>query len=60
MTDKEVLDLIEYYKWNIKCIDTDKNKGWEVSGKFGFIFLQGSLRDTINMALAAQAKWALS
>jgi hypothetical protein len=55
MTDTERLNLIEHYGWDIRKIDDN----WYVEGQFGRVY-KVSIREAINAALSAQAKWALS
>lgn len=56
MSDKEMLTLIEHYRWKVQ--PTLENK-WAVDGDFGSIRGE-TLRDAIGIALAAQVEWTLS
>jgi hypothetical protein len=55
MTDTERLNLIEHYQWDVM----HHNGEWLVLGKFGITPTFIKLREAVDVALNAQAKWAL-
>lgn len=56
MTDTERLNLIEHYKWYIWF---DEETKYTAQGDFGHVCGK-TIREVIDGALDAQAKWMLS
>lgn len=56
MTDTERLDLIEYYKWRVMFMDCGCHIVLDQASTYAFA---KTLREAIDDALKAQAKWAL-
>lgn len=54
MSDTEMLDLIEYYNWNIN----KHFQGWNVYNQ-NIDIVRPTLREAIRCALVAQAKWSI-